>query len=221
MTASDTTNTKKFGSLKLTDWPESDRRLMHEARKPKSFLRPGGAASGWRDKTLETVTYRHGVFLWWLRETGRLMAASTPAERVAPENIEAFVDAYGASHASTSLAGTLHGVYEATRVIQPKADLSYLLDVVASLKAVAHPRPKLPRVADHVALVELGKALIAHGAERAQEGHMLSATAVRDGCVILSRSPAPSAALTSKLSGSARASSATTRATMSSSGRSK
>ena len=101
------------------------------------------------------------------------------------DNVEAFIEAYGACHAGTSLAGTLHGVYEATRVMHPEADLSDLRETVASVKATAKPRPKLPRMADHGALVELGEALIAHGAKRADEGHMLSAAAVRDGCVIL------------------------------------
>jgi len=176
---------KTFRSLKLAEWPDVDRRLMQMALRPKSFLRPGGAASGWRDKTLQAVIYRNGVFLWWLSDTARFIPGSTPLERITPENIESFIDAYGAGHASTSLAGTIHGVYEATRVMHPEADLSYLLEAVASLKAVAKPRPKLPRMADHIALVELGNALIAHGAKRAAEGHMLSAAAVRDGCMIL------------------------------------
>jgi hypothetical protein len=158
---------------------------MQLARAPKTFLKPGGAASGWRQKTFETVVYRNGVFLWWLKETGRLIPGTEPVERVTPQNVEAFIDDYGASHASTSLAGTLHGVYEAVRVMHPEADLSYLLGAVANVKSIAKPRTKLPRMADHSALVELGEALIAHGADRAGEGHMLSAAAVRDGCIIL------------------------------------
>src|SRR5208337_3943033 len=127
MISIDPAGMKTFGSLKFADWPEADRLLMDAARVPKTFLRPGGAASHWRDKTLEAVIYRNGVFLWWLRETGRLGPTSTPYERVTPENIEAFIHAYGASHASSSLAGTLHGVYEAIRVMHPEADHSYLL----------------------------------------------------------------------------------------------
>ena len=69
--------------------------------------------------------------------------------------------------------------------MHPEADHSYLLQAVASVKATAKPHPKLPRMADHGALVELGEALIAPGAKRADEGHMLSSLAVRDGCVIL------------------------------------
>jgi integrase/recombinase XerD len=176
---------KTFSSLKLADWPEADRLLIQKTRTPKTFLRPGGATSEWREKTLETVIYRNGVYLWWLGETGRLVPGSTPIERVTPENVEAFIDEYRAGHASTSLAGTLHGVYEATRVMHPEADLSYLQDAVAGVKAIAKPRPKLPRMADHGALVELGEALIAHGTNRVGEGHMLSAAAVRDGCMIL------------------------------------
>jgi integrase/recombinase XerD len=179
------TNKKVFRSLKLDAWPETDRRLLQEALKPKAFLKPGGAAAGWRDKTLEGVVYRYGVFLWWLHETGRLAPTSTPIARITPDNIEAFVNQYGACHASTSLAGTVHGVYEATRVMHPEADLAYLREVVAALKTTARPRPKALRIADHRALIELGEALIAHGAARAEQDHLLSAVAMRDGCMIL------------------------------------
>ena len=101
---------------------------MQKARKPKTFLRAGGAASEWRRKNLEAVVYRNGVFLWWLGDTGRLIPGSSPIERVTQDNVEAFIEAYGACHAGTSLAGTLHGVYEATRVMHPEADLSDLLE---------------------------------------------------------------------------------------------
>jgi integrase len=175
----------KFRSLKPEDWPEADRRLLEEARRPARFLKPGGPASGWRLKTLETVVYRYGVFLWWLSETGRLQPGSKPIDRVTPENIEAFVEAYGLGHASTSLFGVTHGVHEMTRVMHPEASLAWLCAIVASLKAVARPRSKLPRMADHGSLIALGESLIAHGASRVDEEHMLSALAVRDGCVIL------------------------------------
>ena len=76
------------------------------------------------------------------------MPGSSPLERVTPDNIEAFIEAYGACHASVSLAGVVHGVYEAVRVMHPRADLRELLLTVADLKADAKPRPKLPRMAD-------------------------------------------------------------------------
>ncbi len=79
----------------------------------------------------------------------------------------------------------LHGLYEAIRVMHPGFDHSYLRDAVSALKANAKPRSKLPRVADHRALIELGEALIAHGAANPNRDHMLSAVAVRDGCMIV------------------------------------
>jgi hypothetical protein len=82
VTATGPAETKTFRSLKLPDWPETDRRLLQEARKPKTFLRAGGAASEWRAATLETVIYRNGVFLSWLTETGRLIQGPSPPERV-------------------------------------------------------------------------------------------------------------------------------------------
>jgi integrase len=69
--------------------------------------------------------------------------------------------------------------------MHPEADLSYLRDAVGALKANAKPRAKLPRMADHRALIELGEALIAHGAANPDQDHMLSAVAIRDGCMIL------------------------------------
>ena len=174
-----------FRSLKLHDWPAIDQRLLAAALKPGGLRSPDGLAAQWRPATLETVVHRNGTFLWWLGVTGRLKPGSTPLERVTPENIEAFVEAYSAGHASNSVAVVVHGVYEATRVMCPGADLSQLARVVKRLKRLAKPRPKLPRMVDHGPLMRLGEALIAHGAERVAEGHMLSAAAVRDGCLIL------------------------------------
>jgi hypothetical protein len=68
--------------------------------------------------------------------------------------------------------------------MHPEA-LSYLRDAVGAVKANAKPRPKLPRMADHRALIELDEALIAHGAANPDRDHMLSAVAIRDGCMIL------------------------------------
>jgi integrase len=182
---SPTTANKAFGSLKFEDWPQIDRDLIQAAFAPKAFLRPGGPASGWRPATRDAVFYRYGVFLWWLRDRERLAPEAAPIVRTAPVTVAAFVDEYGAGHASTSLAATLHGVYEAMRVMHPEADLSQLREAVGALKANAKPRPKLPRMADHRALIELGEALIAHGAVRPDRDHMLSALAIRDGCMIL------------------------------------
>jgi integrase/recombinase XerD len=56
---------------------------------------------------------------------------------------------------------------------------------VGALKANAKPRPKLPRMASHAELIQLGEALIAHGAANPDEDHMLSAVAIRDSCMIL------------------------------------
>jgi hypothetical protein len=55
---------KAFGSLKFGDWPAIDRDLMQAAMAPKTFLRPGGPASGWRPATRDAVFYRYGGFLW-------------------------------------------------------------------------------------------------------------------------------------------------------------
>ena len=59
------------------------------------------------------------------------------------------------------------------------------------MKAIAKARPKLPRMADHGSLVELGEGLIAHGAKRVEEDHMPSAAAVRDGCMLLFQLASP------------------------------
>lgn len=175
----------RFGSLKLQDWPETDRALMAKAREKGGLFRSGGAAAKWSPATIETVQYRYGVFLWWLLETGRLDPSAAPIARAAPDVIEAFVTAYAVGHASVSLANVVHGIHEALRALQPEADLTLLKRAVARLKAAGRPRPKIARMADADELRELGEALIAHGAHRLGEKHMLSALSVRDGLAIL------------------------------------
>lgn len=175
----------RFGSLKLQDWPDVDRAMMVKAREKGGLFRPGGPAAKWSPATFETVQYRYGVFLWWLREAGRLDDSAAPVSRAAHDVIEGFVVAYGAGHASVSLANMLHGVHEALRAMQPQADLTLLKRAVARLKRVAKPRPKITRMADVAELQELGHALISHGGARLDENHMLSALAVRDGLLVL------------------------------------
>jgi integrase len=175
----------KFRSLKFTDWPELDRRLFEEARRPGTLFKPGGLASCWRQTTLDTVMHRYGTFLWWSRITGRLQPEAPPLSRVTAETVEAFIEAYRPGHAPVSLLAILHGTLEAIRVMHPGADLSALALAVSRIKAVAKPRPKLPRMADHGPLIALAEAMIAYGAKRVEEGHMLSAVSIRDGCFIL------------------------------------
>lgn len=175
----------KFQSLKFADWPEIDRRLFEQARRPGVLFKPGGPAADWRQTTLETVTHRYGTYLWWLCETERLQPESSPVSRVTAENIEAFIEAYRPGHAPVSLLAVMHGTLEAVRVMHPGADFSALALAVRRVKAVAKPRPKLPRMADLGPLIALAEAMIAYGAERVEEGHMLSAAKVRDGACIL------------------------------------
>lgn len=175
----------RFGSLKPQDWPDIDRAMMAKAREKGGLFRPGGPAAKWSPATVETVQYRYGVFLWWLQETGRLDASAAPFSRATPEVVEGFVAAYGAGHASVSLANVLHGLHEALRAMQPQVDLSLMRRAVSRLKAAAKPRPKITRMADVDELQELGQALIGHGSDRLDERHMLSALAVRDGLLIL------------------------------------
>jgi integrase/recombinase XerD len=175
----------KFRSLKFDDWPDVDRRLFEQAGKPGTLFRPGGLASTWRVATLDTVIHRYGTFLWWLRETARLRPEEPPMARATSENVEPFIAAYQPGHAPNSLLAVVHGTHEAIRVMHPDADLSALALAVSRIKAVAKPRPKLPRMADHGPLIALAEAMIEYGAKRVTEGNMLSAAKVRDGALIL------------------------------------
>ena len=60
MTSTDLAKTKAFGSLKLADWPETDRALMQEARKaedlPAGRRRGLGMARRRPSKPLSTAT---------------------------------------------------------------------------------------------------------------------------------------------------------------------
>jgi hypothetical protein len=52
--------------LKVSDWPEQDRKAWLDALQPGDVLEPGGGGSAWQSLTRYTVEMSYGRWLTWL-----------------------------------------------------------------------------------------------------------------------------------------------------------
>ena len=77
----------------LADWPEPDRQAWTAAQAAGDILDPGGPAAGWAPHTRRGVVSGWGHFLTWLDQAGELRTDETPAARLTPPRLGAYVAA--------------------------------------------------------------------------------------------------------------------------------
>ena len=79
--------------LKLEDWPEIDREAWEAALAPGDLLDGTmGPGNHWGPDTREKYRKGYGRWLTFLITSGRFDPALTPAERVTPEAVGAYMD---------------------------------------------------------------------------------------------------------------------------------
>jgi hypothetical protein len=128
----------------------------------------------------------YGRWLTFLDRSGRLDPDATPAGRLTPDRLRAFVAELQDTVAPLTVRNRVRDLAEALRVMAPAADLSYLQRARARLKARARPvRNKRAQVLPSRDLVRLGQELM----ERAERGEaaraLWDAAMFRDGLMIL------------------------------------
>ena len=132
--------TRARKALRLDEWPMRDRQAWDHACRPPGFLEPGGKATGWADATRTQVVKGYGKWLGYLAIRGWLEPALSPAERVTPVRLEAYVQwMEDAGLASTTIASRTTDLREAVRSMDPDADDTFLRRLIRSLRARENP----------------------------------------------------------------------------------
>jgi hypothetical protein len=90
-------------SLRLHDWPETDRRAWESACRPGVRLRPAGRASHLSRISRDDFAQRCGAFLGFLQRTERLFPGAGPAVHVTAENVGAYIAELAARVRSTTV----------------------------------------------------------------------------------------------------------------------
>ena len=149
-------------------------------------LEEDGAAAHWRPKSVKRVRDAYGRWLTFLARQDALEADATPAARVTPERVRAYLAELRAQGiASTTLHARLRDLKEALRVMGPEPVPEWLKEATRRLEARATPvRDKAVRVQAADTLFALGLRLMQEARDTPDPHPMRQPARFRDGLMI-------------------------------------
>lgn len=170
-------------SLPVYEWPVADQQAWAAACRPGSRFKPGGCASRYAEVTRNDFANRYGAFLGFLQRRGRLDLAAPAAAQVTPGNVDGYLVDLNSRVRSVTVWNAIYKLRIAARLLDPKADFSWLAEIENDLALVMEPRSKFDRVVLSERLVEAGLTLIAE-AEQFATSQFQRAKAIRNGLLI-------------------------------------
>jgi integrase len=170
-------------SLPMSEWPAVDRQAWEEACRPGFRLRRGGAASRYAEVSREDFVRRYGAFLDFLQRDGCLDHSPAPAAQVTPANVERYMIELNGRVRSVTVRNCIYKLRMAARLLDPKADFSWLSEIEQDLALIMEPRSKFDRVVLAERLVEAGLTLVTE-AQAFLRYPFRSAIGIRNGLMI-------------------------------------
>jgi hypothetical protein len=151
---------RKVLSLPLDLWPDTDRTAWNSACRPAARLRPGGAVSHLRPVTRDDLARRYARFLGFLDRRGLLRLDEPAAANVTVDNVVAYIAELKDRVSSVTVYGSIYKLRRATQFIDPKRDITWLVEIERDLAVEMRPRSKFDRIVRTEVLVEAGLTLI-------------------------------------------------------------
>jgi integrase len=170
-------------TLKVADWPEADRQAWEDACRPSCRLKPGGSASHLAPVSREAFANCYGLYLGFLRRSGRLNRHAAAAAQVTLPNVEAYTTELATRVRSVTAHIYIHMLRRAAELLDPSADFSWLAEIEKDLALVMEPRSKFDRLIFTERLVEAGLTLIAE-AKKFARTDIAHARGIRNGLMI-------------------------------------
>lgn len=180
--------TKKipYPALKPKDWSEPDQLLWRAARQPEGLVNEAGIAAEWSPAYAANLELFYGQLLTFLASTDGLDEHATPIQRVTPETVRKFIDAFSAGRSDGTLVTVLHGIAAFVWACHHPEGVPWLTALALKYKRRAQrQRPLASRTASIDELVWLGETLIREGRERIATDRKAGAKSYRDGLIIL------------------------------------
>ena len=171
-------------SLPVVEWPNPDRLGWAEACRPGLRLQRGGAASHLACVSQVDIANRYGLYLDFLRRSGRLDPAMGAMTLVTPDNVNKFIAELNARVRSVTVWNSVYKLRRAAQLIAPSGDFGWLTEIENDLALVMIPRSKADRWVFSERLVEAGLVLIKE-AEMFGKTAFARAVGVRNGLLIV------------------------------------
>lgn len=175
---------KERRTLYAPEWPAADQQAWEEACRPSHRLKKGGSASHLSPVSREEIARRYGLFLGFLRRTGRLDQDAPAAAHVTPQNAEAYVADFAVQKISSVTAwNNIYKVRRAAQLLSPNQDFSWLAEIEKDLAVMLEPKSKLDRIVFAEQLLEAGLTLIAEAKEH-KSAEFVRARGIRNGLML-------------------------------------
>jgi len=175
---------KERRTLHVPEWPQPIQRAWEEAFRPSHRLKKGDSASHLGPVSRQEIARRFGLFLGFLKRTGRLDQDAPAAAHVTAQNVEAYMADFAVQKISSVTAwNNIYKVRRAAQLLSPDQDFSWLAEIQKDLAFMMKPRSKLDRVVFAERFVEAGLTLIAEAKDRTQ-AEFVRARGIRNGLML-------------------------------------
>lgn len=167
----------------LEEWPEPDRLLWQAAQVPSDFLEDGGSRARHGEYANRNAIHSYGRWLAWLDRQELLEATSSPADRITPTRVGAYVADLEKHNSTSTLLHRVSELREVALVMDPECDWRWLNRICSQIWVRHRPaRPKRPRLVSSLELFELGIGLMARAEQ--EDTACAGAMTYRDGLLV-------------------------------------
>ncbi len=137
-------------SLKLEQWPARDREDWECIFRPGDILDGTvGPGAHWSPQTRKNCRYGYGCWLMFLMTSSRFDSNVSPAERITPETVGAYIEELQTKVQSWTVWGRLVALLSVAKAMTPEDDWSWLRRAVRNLeRQLTNRRNKQPRLRD-------------------------------------------------------------------------
>jgi integrase/recombinase XerD len=145
----------------LEEWPAADQDLWQAALVPGDVLEDGGERAEHSECSNRNAVYGYGRRLTWLDRHGLLEATNSPADRIIPARVKAYIADLEQHNAMQTLLNRLQELRAVAVVMDPDRDWGWINRMYSQVKARHRPaRPKRARLVPAGELFELGIGLM-------------------------------------------------------------
>lgn len=145
----------------IDEWHTRDRALWEAALVPGDLFEDGGARANHSEISNRNAVYGYGRWLAWLEFEGLLDETSSPADRITPARVKAYIAGLEKHNSTQTILSRLQELHAAAMVMGPDRDWSWIRRFQSPIRFRHKPvRPKAARLASVRELLELGISLM-------------------------------------------------------------
>jgi integrase/recombinase XerD len=141
----------------IAEWPARDRALWEAALAPGDLFEDGGARTKHSEISNRNAVYGYGRWLAWLEFQGLLDGLASPADRITPDRVKAYIAELAKHNSTQTILNRLQELHAVAVVMDPNRDWSWIHRLHSQVRFRHKPaRPKGARVTGVRELLDLG-----------------------------------------------------------------